>query len=224
MKKAAITAREKEKRSRGEEKKGGGEKGAGWAERTHDEEEISHHRAWAWHSKNTLAAAAGAIEEDEEAKMCRGLPRSELPVSVCDVWGGRSSGSPLTLPLSLHGSLHLQPEYYAEWTRCLQPVSPSPSPLLLLTWQRQQLLIIHSSSDVTAPPPLPLLSPHSFPLSVNLFPTQGSQLISSAGFQILVHAVSFFFHPAALNFLVSPAYGSLPFSLLPERTLSPSLC
>lgn len=70
--------------------------------------------------------------------------------------------------------------------------------------------------------PLPLPLPSL--LSLNLFPTQGSQLISSAGFQLLVYAASFFFHPDALNFLASPTYGSHPFSLLPERTLSPSLC
>lgn len=77
------------------------------------------------------------------------------------------------------------------------------------------------SSDGTAPP-LPLLSPLSFSLSINLFETQGSQLISSV---VLSSSSTLFplFFPA-LNFLCLPGIQFPPFFSLPERTIAQSLC
>lgn len=157
--------------------------------------------------------------------MRQGLPRYDLPVPVCPGWGGRSRSLPLMLLLSLHGSFHLQPEYYANWTRCLQSMSLSLSlslPLLLLTWQKQQLLIIHSALMVELPLPLPLLPPLSFSLSINLFKTQDSQLILSTG--LSSSFMLFHFFSTAQYFLRFPGVQFPPFFLLPECTPSPSLC
>lgn len=160
--------------------------------------------------------------EGWRSKDVPGSPRCDLPVSVCNVWGGKNSSSPLTLLLSLHGCIHLQPEYYANWTRCLQSVSPSPS-LCYCSHDRSSSCWLYIQLWWYSSP-LPLLSPRSFPLRINLFKTQGSQLFLSTGFSSSSMPSPIFF-PPALDFLASLAYSSLPFfCLLPDRTLSPSLC
>lgn len=137
------------------------------------------------------------------------LPRYDLPVPVFPGWGGRSRSSPLMLLLSLHGSIHLQPEYYANWTRCLQSMTRSPS-LCYCSHDRSSSCWLYIQLWWYSFP-LPLPPPSSFSLSINLFKTQDSQLILSARFQLIIHAVPFFSLLCISSAFL--AYSSLPFFL-----------
>lgn len=107
--------------------------------------------------------------------------------------------------------IYLPSEYYAKWTRFLQSVSLS-LPLLLLTWQKQQLLIIHSAVMVQLS--LPLFSSLLFPLHQ---PVQSRGQSADFIYWFLFINQAFFIF--SILYISSSILASLPFFLLPEHTI-----
>lgn len=144
----------------------------------------------------------------KKERWSRGLPRYDLPMPVCPGWGDKSRSLPLMLLSCLHGFIHIQPEYYANWTRCLQSMSPSPS-LWYCSHDRSSSCWLYIQLWWYSSPPTPSSSlPQHQPVQ-----NTGQSADFIFWFQLIIHPVPFI-SPSAVFSLLSRCTVLFPLLLL----------